>query len=303
MKRIFAFVLTMVMLASFAACGMVDVEGDGEVGGFFSPIADGDGGEEDNTLMPVDFERYVVVDNEYCTIEITGIGEDILWGYSISTQLENKSEDKTYMFSLQSASINGVEVDSLFAAEVAPGKKAVENITFLEDDLENNGIEQYTDIQLDFRVYDSNDWTADEVALVSTHIYPYGGENATTFVREAKPQDVVLVDNDSVTVLATGYREDALWGYTIDIYIVNKTETTVMVSVDEASVNGFMADPFFATDVVAGKCAFASISWSDSEFEKSGITEVEEIEFQLRVYDYNNWMADDFANEKVTLKP
>jgi hypothetical protein len=76
-----------------------------------------------------------------------------------------------------------------------------------------------------------------------------------------------------------------------------------MVSVDEASVNGFMADPFFATSVAKGTVAFNSVSWSDSELEKSNITEVETIEFILRVYDNENWLGDDFAKEQIKLEP
>ena len=37
--------------------------------------------------------------------------------------------------------------------------------------------------------------------------------------------------------------------------------------------------------------------------EENDITDVEEIEFEFRAYDNNNWLGDDFANEIITLKP
>lgn len=71
----------------------------------------------------------------------------------------------------------------------------------------------------------------------------------------------------------------------------------------DASVNGFMADPFYATSVSAGKCAFSSMAWSDTTLEENGITEVEEIEVLFRAYDADDFMGEDFANEVITLNP
>lgn len=101
------------------------------------------------------------------------------------------------MFSVESASINGVQCDPMFASEVAAGKKANEEINFSTDTLEENGIVEYTDIELTFKVYDSNDWSADPVGKETIHVYPYGEENAVAFVREAQATDNVIIDNYS----------------------------------------------------------------------------------------------------------
>ena len=69
-------------------------------------------------------------------------------------------------------------------------------------------------------------------------------KNAVAFVREAQATDNVIIDNDYVTVIVTGYEDDEIWGYTANLFLLNKTDKTVMFSVDDASVNGFMADPF-----------------------------------------------------------
>ena len=90
---------------------------------------------------------------------------------------------------------------------------------------------------------------------------------------------------------------------TANLFLLNKTDKTVMFSVDDASVNGFMADPFYATSVSAGKCAFSSMAWSDTTLEENGITEVEEIEVLFRAYDADDFMGEDFANEVITLNP
>ena len=102
----------------------------------------------------------MAVDNAECVIKISDIDPDNIWGFTLEAQLENKSTEKTYMFSVESAAINGVHSDPVFASEVAPGKKSNEEISFPTDELEVNGVGDYTDIELTFFVYDSNDWSA-----------------------------------------------------------------------------------------------------------------------------------------------
>ena len=238
-----------------------------------------------------------------CSIKITQIDPENLFGFTLKSQLENKSAEKTYMFSVESGAINGVECDPLFAVEIAAGKKSNNEINFLNDNLKKNEIGDYTDIELTFRVYDSNDWTAEPVAKETIHIYPYGEDRAVKFVRSPQPNDNVIIDNDSVTVIVTGYEEDKIWGYKVNLFLINKTDKNVMFGVNEASINGFMADPFYATTVSAGKCAFSSMSWTNRVLEDNGISAVEKIEFKFRIYDSDDWTLSDIVNETITLKP
>ncbi|MBE6981565.1 MAG: hypothetical protein E7437_04500 [Ruminococcaceae bacterium] len=284
MKSLFSMLLAMTVVLFCIGCG--------------APAK-----EAITTMEPAaSFQEIQVVDNEYCTIKITGIEPDAMFGYTLKTYLENKSSDTTYMFSVQNAAINGVQEDPAFATEVAPGKMSNEKITFMDDSLEEI-LGTFTDIEINFRVYDSNDWLADPVAEVSTHVYPIGQENATVYQRSAQESDQILVDDESFTIIVTDYDPDGFFGYTVNLYLVNKTEANVMISADEVSVNGYMADPFFATTVAAGKSAFASMSWSESDFEENGITDVEAIEFTLSVSDADDWLAEEYFNEIITLEP
>lgn len=200
------------------------------------------------------------------------------------------------------AAVNGVEWEPFFAAEVAPGKKSNNEISFSDNEKEAL-IPVFTDIELEIRVHDSNDWMADDVAHETIHIYPLGEDKATIYVREPQSTDTVIVENDQIAMIVTGYEKDSIWGYTANVYLVNKTDTALTFSADNVSVNGFMCDPFWATEVAAGKVAFSSISWSDSSFEENGITDVEEIEMDIRIHDADDWMADNIFEETVTLNP
>ncbi len=250
-----------------------------------------------------DFAEIVVVDNEECVIKITGIEEDDIWGYVLNATLENKSSDKTYTYTIDSASVNGVEVSPLFYTDVTPGNMSNEEISFSTDILEYNGIYEFTDIQLRFRVYDADDWSADDIVFQEVNVYPYGETNATKFVREQQSTDTVIVDNADITVIVTGYEIDDIWGYTANLYIVNKTDNAIMVSVEDASVNGYMLDPYYATTVSAGNSSFSSISWDETDLADNNISTINEIEFLLEVYNYDDIFADSYVNMNVVLNP
>ena len=249
------------------------------------------------------FQEVMVVDNDECAIYISGFREDPVWGWVLDTRLENKSEDENRMFAISSASVNTVQIDPLFAAQVAPGKKAMEQIHLSVSTLKERDIGPYTDIELFFRVYDAEDWTEDPVATPSIHIYPYGADRAQPYVRESQPNDRVLVEEADFRVTLTGLAQDPVWGFTAQLFIENKTDRQVMLTAEEASVNGFMADPLFAVSVGPGNCAFGRMSWSDATLQDLEITRVEEIELTLRAYDEENWNAKDIVKLPIKLIP
>ena len=249
------------------------------------------------------FEAVTAVDNDQCAVTIKSIDPDDMWGYTLKALLENRSPDKTYLFSVEMAFINGVECDPFFGSEVAPGKKSNESISFDLDTLEENGVDEPTDIELIFRVQDSDDWMADPVAYETVHVYPQGEDKAQTFQRPAQDTDTVLADNDDISVVITGYEPDSLWGYAVKLFLVNKTDRSLLFTEENASVNGFMLDPYYGHVLMPGKCCFDEMTWSDSDLEENDIDTVEDIEFTLRVYDPDDWMADDIFNETVTLTP
>ena len=209
--------LTILMAAALAACSSSTASSETEK----DDTSSGETAQETvkEETDEVTFEQFTAIDNEACSIAITDIKPDALFGYTVKTLMENKS-DKTLMFAAESASVNGVQCDPLFASEIAAGKKSNEDITFADSALKNNGIDRFTDIEIVFRVYDSEDWSADPVVYESVHVYPFGEDKAETFVRQPADSDTVLADNDDVSVIVTGYDPDNMWGYTVNMYIL-----------------------------------------------------------------------------------
>ena len=259
--------------------------------------------KEDTAAADLSMEPVVVLDNDQCTVKFTDIREDEDFGLMLRCFCENKSQDTTYMFTIDDGSVNGIDCDPFFASELGPGKKSNEEIYFWVEDLKALGVTDFTDIWVAFRVYDSDDYLAEPVGLKEQHIYPRGPENAARYRRELQPDDVVLMDTDEGLVAVVGSGMDEIWGYSLSLYIENRTDTCVMFSADDVSVNGYMVDPFFARSLPADTCAYEQIVWPLEELEKNGIGQVEEIEFILDVYDNENWDLPDFLEKPVTYRP
>ncbi|MBR4874276.1 MAG: hypothetical protein IKU87_00420 [Clostridia bacterium] len=113
----------------------------------------------------------------------------------------------------------------------------------------------------------------------------------------------VVVDNEICTFKITGVNPDGALGYTLNVFLENKTDEDLMFSLGKVSVNGFMCDPFWASEVDDRKKAKSDINFSKEEFMTYGIEKVENIEFTLIVYDEDDWMKGNLVEQKYTFKP
>ena len=256
------------------------------------------------STRPITLKNEVVLDNELFSITAKSIDEDSEYGYLVNLLIENKSPDKTYTFGIQKGQVNGVEVDPYTIIFINPGKKA--NIKVFIENLKEYGIEEYTDIELIVNVTEGK-YTYDEPYTMSEsiHIYPYGKENAGKFVYEAKAGDQVLVDNEYVTVIYTGDNKENELGYSINLYIVNKTDKDITVSGDDMSINGYMVGADFFKDVSAGKVSLSNIQWYEETFKENDIDEskINDIEFSLDIYQTDNTEAEHFFNGVLKFAP
>lgn len=124
---------------------------------------------------------------------------------------------------------------------------------------------------------------------------------ADTTATESVFEELVLVDNEDVTVKVTGINEDTVWGYALTVYLENKTDKELMFSLNTVTVNGYMCDPYWAKTVAAGMKSNTEISWFADDLKANGIKEVEDVTFTLRIYDSNDWTAEDVLNESFII--
>ncbi|MBR3397152.1 MAG: hypothetical protein IKG70_04795 [Lachnospiraceae bacterium] len=266
-----------------------------------SSSADSSSADKGPSKAAVDFTPFTPIDNDECAVTVTDLDPEGDWGYTVSVELENKSKDMKYEYSIDRIFVNGLEASGYLYEDVAAGKKAMAEIELDSDQLSEYGIDEFTDIEIKLRVQDADDWSADPAAEETFHIYPFGEEKAEKYVREAQASDIVLADENGITAIITDQWMDDIWGFTLEIYIVNNTDKVVRLSTDDSSINGYMSEPSFYVIVYPGKSAFKTMSWSTSELEKNKITDIEEVEFVLSAEDYDDYSADPLITKTITL--
>ena len=111
------------------------------------------------------------------------------------------------------------------------------------------------------------------------------------------------MDNDQVAIRIINIDPNDTFGYTLHAYIENKTDRPLMYTVEDSSINGFMVDPFWATDVQPHKVEYTDINFSTTDLQANNITTVETISLPIRVYDDEDFSAVDILNDTYTITP
>ena len=306
MKKIVVLLLVLCMVGALSACGgeapPVDIQNEATKAPLVEKQDTVEEQEKTDAVQQLDFPETVIVDDENVTVKITGIETDGMWGYTLKVFLENKT-DLNLMYSMDRVSVSGCMCDPFWATVVNAGMKANEQIAFDYNVFEEYGIVDVTDITFDLHIYDDDNWENDSLLKETYTVYPLGKEAAKEYQRQEKPTDEVLFNTDTCAMIVTGYDPDDMWGYTVKAFLVNKTEEAVMFAIDDASVNGFMCDPYWAEEVAAGKVSYAEIAWSEEDFELNDIIEVETLTLPVRVSYSDNWEADSLLEETFELNP
>ncbi len=300
-NKIIAFALVVTLSLPLTACS-TDSSGETVTTSPSQNTTTNPGSTETKPQEQIKFQETVLVDNEDVLFKITAIENDPIWGYTLKAQIENKT-DKNLMFALNDVSVNGYMCDPFFAATVTAGMKANKNISFSKDAFKEIGIQNVTDICMTLRVYDSQNIADGEIVDEEFVIYPMGKDAAKEYPRQPQEEDIVLFDNENCTMIITGFEPDSIWGYSANVYLVNKTDDTLMFSVGDAAINGFMCNPYFAVTVAPGKQCITAISWSKDTLKDNNITEVETITLPIRVYESEDWIKGDIVKDTFTVNP
>jgi hypothetical protein len=125
---------------------------------------------------------------------------------------------------------------------------------------------------------------------------------ANDVVEQKINEPIIIVDNDFVTFSIKNDTYDALLEtYGFKVFLENKTDKPVMFSWDEVSVDGYMCDPFWASEVAAGKKENTEIHWYLTAFEENDIDykNISNIEFTLTCYSENEdtWENTYYVND------
>lgn len=290
MKKILSILMAAVLAISLAACGS---------------SADNDAGASSNVQKPSDastsspaveetapperqeaaISETILLDEAGIKITAKSLDPDALFGAEVKLLIENDSgSDLT--FQCRNASVNGYMVETMMSVDVVNGKKANDSLTFLRSDLDTCGIGAIADMEFSFHIFTTEGWDdyldTPQIQLKTaiSHAYEYTFDDSGDLV----------YDESGVKVVIKELVEDSSFlGPGIMVYIENSSGKNITVQTRDVSINGFMVNPAFSSDVVSGKHALDTITFLSSELEENEITAIETAELSFHIFESDGW--------------
>lgn len=298
MKRIFALIITLLLAASMVECtseprsDLVEpndvatrpaLDADSAKNG--EPSSDVSQNAVTNTSSHAEtISEMVLVDQDGVKITAKSLDFDGFWGPELKLLIENSS-GKSLTLQSSNASVNGYMVETIMSVDVADGKKANDSLTFSSSDLSLCGIETIADMEFSFHIFDSDSLDT----YLDTDPIKLETSAASGFAYTFDDSGTAVYEGSGVRIVLKGLSTDSLLGQELVVYIENNSDRDITVQARDVSVNGFMMDPIFSSEVASGKRAIDGITFMDSDFEDNGVTDIETVELSFHIFDLKTW--------------
>lgn len=275
--------IALVLMLLFTACGGGD------------EVKSPDNVQSDTPKMTS--EKITLVETEIynkdgIVIKVTGL-EDSWAGTEVKVLVENNSADNI-LVTARYVSINGYMMPTAsMYMEVAASKKANGELSFYASELSEANIEKISNIEFYVEISDNATWetldTSDLITLTTS---------AVDYVQPIDDTGDVLLEKKDIKVISKGLKKDMIWDGAVVFYIENNSNTTVSVYAENVSVNGFMVDAGLWSDLRPATRMVDGMYLMDlEELAIENIDEIENIEFNLRIVNAQNW--NDIAKSDV----
>lgn len=237
------------------------------------------------TAEDVVIEEQVLLEQDGIKITAKELSTDSFWGPEVKVLIENTST-KSVTVQLRDVSVNGIMMEPMFSAEVAAGKKVNDSITFMTSEFEEAGITIIQNMEFSFHVFDTESWNT---VFDSETIYLTTNADGMVEQEVDKEGQLVLEQDGISIVIKEADSEDSFWGADIYVYVENNSDRNVTVQARSVSINGFMVEPMFSCDVAAGKQAYDSLTFLESNLTENGIESIDNMEISFHVFDTESW--------------
>lgn len=299
MKKAFAIIFTIIMIISLVACGSSSNKESTDTS------IETSGGDLSNTPQPTDsepatvsvtIEEAVLVDDQGIKITAKRLENESLFGPEIKLLIENNS-GKDLTFQCRNASVNGYMVETMMSVDVVNGKKANDSLTFMESDFDICGIDAIADIEFSFHIFDMSDWET----YLDTDPIQIKTSIADSFTYSYDDSGNLVHEDNGVKIVVKGIMpDDSLFGPGIVVYIENAGDRDITVQARDVSIDGFMVDAIFSSDVMQGKRTVDTITFMQSQLDENEITSIENVELSFHIIGLDNWQTI-FDTELINL--
>lgn len=236
------------------------------------------------TKTEASIQESVLLESNGIVITAKELKYDSLFGPELKVSVENNS-DTDVTIQTRHVSVNGVMMDPIFSMDVSASKKANDSITFFEYQLEEAGITTIKDIELAFHIFNTESWEGiyDSDAIVIT-------TDASDYTQTYDDSGVLAIDQNGLRIVAkTLDSTESFWGADLYLYMENNTEQDITIQVRDVSINGYMVDAIFSSEIVSGKKAYDTITFLESDLAENDITEINDLELYFHIFDTHSW--------------
>lgn len=228
-------------------------------------------------------------ENSVLSLTLAAVDAQGQMGYTATFYVKNKT-DRALSVKLKSLAVNDCVSHKQWQAEL-PALATVEcRLAIVDDSYLLGGTEQPEKLEVVLAAEDTELWTV---------FYPGGAAwEAKTYT-----PDLVLVENEDLTIGVVGYDPADPLGYGVTLYLENKTRDDLLFDLGEVKVDNSPCQPLFAGTVPAGKRSFAVVSWYLADLQKLGIEAPSKLELPFAVYDIDDYLAEPLLEETFELIP
>lgn len=286
MKKLLALTMAVLMLLALTACGEKSED-----------LEPAKGVSSNKLNKNVSIEETVLVDEAGIKITAKSLDMDGFMGPELKLQIENNS-GKNLTVQNRHTCVNGYMIDTIMSVDVADGKIANDSLVLMDTSLDQSKIETIAIMELSFHIFESENW---EDYLNTDLIELLTSAASAGMIASPVHEGQVAYEADGIKIVVKGLDKDDFLGSSIVVYIENHTEQNITVQTNDVSINGFMIDPIFSSEVLAGRHAVSNITFLTDELAGNGITLIDQVELSFGIFDTDSW-NDIVDTSPVTIK-
>lgn len=296
LRKLLALLLALLMVVSLFGCGSSEEESTTE-----STEPSSEDEEYLQTVFRSDSDQMLYSDQS-CSFRLVKTGKDAEGNYCWTVELKNLTRGELLM-SLDDVYVNDYAADPCWAVTLAAGETRVAEVSWFAADFAACGITTVGRVNVHLRAYAK---TNPNALLVDTDltVYPAGIEAYTAQWRNWLSSDRVLLENEICALAVTEIIADSVHGevegYTLRLYLENRSDTDAVFSLENVTLNGQSSDLTWLRPLGAEKKFFAELYWSDSEMAELEIAQVLSVKFDLVMVDSN---GVELAHETLSFEP